>query len=68
VDDTEHKEHAIFANAVVHHAVVADAKAVKGVRVPADRLHFLAGDAIGRSCRAGELFQSGANPVALGRG
>jgi hypothetical protein len=38
---------------------------VEGVLLPADRLHFLAGDATGPGCRAGELFECRANPVAV---
>lgn len=65
--DAEDEEYAVFADGVVHDAVVADAKAVEGVLLPADRLHFLAGDATGSGCRAGELFESGANALAFGR-
>jgi hypothetical protein len=68
VDDAEHQEYAVFADGVVHDAVVADAKAVEGVLLPADCFHFLARDATGAGCCAGELFESSANPVALGRG
>jgi hypothetical protein len=67
VDDAEYKKDAVFTDAVVHDAVVADAKAVEGVLLPADCLRFLARDATGSGCCAGELFESGANPLALGR-
>jgi hypothetical protein len=41
---------------------------VEGVLLPADCLHFLAGDATSPSRRTGELLESDANPVAFTRG
>jgi hypothetical protein len=61
VDDAEYEEDAVFADEVVHDAVVADAEPVEGVRLPVDRLHLLAADAPAAGCGGGELFEAGAD-------
>ncbi len=63
MDDAEDEEDAVVGAEVVHDAVVADAESVEGVRVAADRLHFLAADAAGFGYGLGELFEAGADPL-----
>jgi hypothetical protein len=65
VDDAEHEKDAIFADEVVHDAVVADAEPVEGVCLSADSFHSLAADAAGAGCGGGsELFEAGADALA----
>ena len=64
VRDTEHKEHAVFADGVVHEPVVADAEAVEGVCLSADRLHLLAADPARAGRCGGELLEAGADAPA----
>ncbi len=64
VDNAEHEEDAIFADEVVHDAVVADAEPVEGVCVSADGFHPLAADAARAGCSGGELFEAGADALA----
>jgi hypothetical protein len=64
VNNAEHEEDTIFANEVVHDAVVADAEPVKGVCLSADGFHPLAADAAGAGCGGGELFEAGADALA----
>lgn len=64
MEDAEHEEDAVFADEVVHDAVVADAEPVEGVRLPADGLHLFVADAAGAGCCGGELFEAGADAVA----
>lgn len=62
VDDAEHEEHLVGRDQVVHDPVVADAQAVEGVCLAADRLHLLAANAAGSGCCLGELFEAGTDP------
>jgi hypothetical protein len=64
VDDAEHEHDAVFTDEVVHDAVVADAEAVEGVCLSADRLHLFAADAAGAGRGGGELFEAGADALA----
>jgi len=64
VDDSEHEEDAVFADDVVHDAVVADPEPVEGVRLSADRLDLLAADTPAGGCGGGELFEAGADSLA----
>jgi hypothetical protein len=64
VDDAEHEEDAVFADEVVHDAVVADAEPVEGVCLSADRFHLLAVDAAGSGCGGGELLEADADALA----
>jgi hypothetical protein len=64
VDDAEDEEGAVFAEEVVHDAVVADAEPVEGVCLSADRSYLLAADAAGSGCGGGELFEAGADALA----
>lgn len=64
MDDAEHEEDSVFVDEVVHDAVVADAESVEGVCLSADRLHFLAADAVGSGCGGGELLEAGADALA----
>jgi hypothetical protein len=62
MDDAEDEEDVVVGDEVVHEAVVADAEAVEGVSLAADRLDFLAADAAGFGGGLGELFEVGADP------
>jgi hypothetical protein len=63
VDDSENEEDAVFADEVVHDAVVADAEPVEGVRLSPDRLDLLAADTAGAGCGSGELFEAGVDSL-----
>lgn len=63
MDDAEDEEDAVVGDEVVHDPVVADAEAVEGVGLAADRLHFLAADAAGSGCCFGEVFEASADPL-----
>jgi len=67
VDDPEHEQNAVLGHEVVHDAVIADAQAVERVRLTADRLYLLAADPATRPGGGGELLESCANPLPLGR-
>jgi hypothetical protein len=49
----------VVGDEVVHDAVVADAQAVEGVGLSADRFHLLAADAAGSGNCSGELVEAG---------
>ena len=53
----------VVGDEVVHDAVVADAEAVEGVGLAADRFHLFAADAAGSSDRGGELLEVGADSL-----
>ncbi len=55
MDDAEHEQDVVFADDVVHDAVVADAEPVEGVRLSEDRLDLLAAGSAGPGCGGGEL-------------
>jgi hypothetical protein len=67
VNDAEDEEDLVGRDKVVHHAVVADAEAVEGVSLAADRLDLLAADPVGSGCCLGEVFEVGADPRLQGR-
>ena len=62
MDDAENEQDAVVGDEVVHDSVVADAEAVEGVGLAADRLHLFAVDAAGSGLGLGELFEAGAEP------
>lgn len=62
MDDAEDEEDVVVGDEVVHDAVVADAEAVEGVSVAANRLDLLAANAAGSGCCLGQLFEAGADP------
>ncbi len=64
MDDAEHEEDVVFAEEVVHDAVVADAEPVEGVGLAADCFYALAADAAGCGCGGGELVEAGADALA----
>lgn len=64
MDDAEDEEDAFVGDEVVHDAVVADAEAMEGVGLSADRLDLLAADTAGCGCCLGELLEAGADPLA----
>src|SRR6266511_2029328 len=55
VDDAEHEQDVVFADDVVHDAVVADAEPVEGVRLSEVRLDLLAAGSAGPGCGGGVL-------------
>jgi len=63
MDDAEHEEDAVVREQVVHDPVVADAEAMEGVRLSADRLDLLAADAAGSGGLPGELLEVGVDPL-----
>jgi hypothetical protein len=67
VDDAEDEEDTVVGDEVVHDAVVADAQAVEGVGLSADRLYLLAADAAGAGSCGGELLEAGTDPLAQRR-
>jgi hypothetical protein len=67
VNDAEDEEDAVFADEVVHDAVVADAEPVEGVCLSADGFHSFAADAAGSGSGGGELFEAGADALAQRR-
>ena len=62
MDNAENEEDVVVGDQVVHDSIVADAKAMEGVCLTADRLHLLAADAAASSCGSRELFEAGAHP------
>ena len=64
VDDAEDEEDAVVGDEVVHDSVVADAEAVEGVCLAADRLHLRAEEAARFGRRLGELFATVSDPLA----
>ena len=65
MDDAEDEEDAVLVDRVVHDAVVADAEPVEGVSLSADRFHPLAADAAASGGCGCELFEAGADALAL---